>query len=77
MNTGPRSREKRVGTSNRGQNKKNKGNGKLNYEDSITTIATTYVAKQKRDVSSRESKQTGLTSDEMFEQVLDIVTAMS
>ena len=55
-NTGPRSGEKRVGTSDRGQNKRNKGKGKLSYEDNITAMTIVYIAKQERDVSSRESR---------------------
>ena len=55
----------------------NKGKGKLSYEDSITTMATAYFAKQEWDVSSRESRQMGPTSYEIFEQVVDIVIVMS
>ena len=76
-NIGPRSREKQAGTSDRGQNERNKGKGKLSYEDNITAMATTYIAKQERYVSSRESRQTGSTSDEIFKQVVEIITAMS
>ena len=77
MNTSPRSGDKRPGTSNRAQNKRNKGKGKLSYEDSITAMATTFVAKQEQDVSSQESRKRGLTSDELFEEVAEIVTVMS
>ncbi len=39
-------------------------------------MATAFVAKQERDVSSRESRQVGPQSDELFEQITEIVTAM-
>ena len=38
MNTYPHSRNKREGTYDRVQNKRNKGKGKISYENSIRTI---------------------------------------
>ena len=77
MDTGPRSREKRPRTVAPAQNKRNKGKAKISYKDSISAMATAFVAKQERDVSSMESRQTGPQSDELFEQITEIVTAMS
>ena len=59
------------------QNKRNKGKAKISYEDSISAMATAFVARQDRDASSRESRQAGPQSDELFEQITEIVTAMS
>ena len=56
MDTGPRSGEKQSGTSAPAQNKSNKGKAKISYKDSITAMATAYIAKQERDMSSRESR---------------------
>ncbi|KAL5581129.1 hypothetical protein UlMin_013571 [Ulmus minor] len=77
MDTGPRSGEKRPRTIAPAQNKRNKGKVKISYEDSISAMATAFVAKQERAVSSMESRQTGLHSEELFEQITEIVTAMS
>ena len=40
-------------------------------------MATTFVAMQERAISSMESRQTSLQSEELFEQISEIVTAMS
>ena len=69
--------EKRPGTSAPAQNKRNKGKAKISYEDSIFAMPTAFVAKQERAVSSMESRQTDPQSDELFEQITEIVTAMS
>ena len=50
---------------------------KISYKDSILAMATAFVAKQERAVSSMESRQLGPQSDELFEQITKIVTAMS
>ncbi|KAL5562061.1 hypothetical protein UlMin_031808 [Ulmus minor] len=72
MDTGPRSGEKRSRTVAPAQNKRNKGKVKISYEDSISAMATAFVAKQERAVSSMESRQTGLQSEELFEQITEI-----
>ena len=77
MDTGPRSGEKRPRSVAPAQNKRNKGKVKISYEDSISAMATAFVARQERAVSSRESRQTDPHSEDLFEQISDIVTAMS
>ena len=77
MDTGPRSGEKRPRSVAPAQNKRNKGKVKISYEDSISAMATAFVAKQERAVSSMESRQTDPHSEDLFEQITDIVTAMS
>ena len=43
MNTFPHSGDKRPGTSDRYQNKRNRGKGRIRYEDSISAMENTYV----------------------------------
>ena len=56
LNTGPHSGDKRLGTSNRLQNKRNRGKEKISYEDSITAMANAYVVRQEHIVTSNESR---------------------
>ena len=77
INTGPYSRDKRAATSGRVQNKRNTNKGKISYEDNITAMATTYVLKRERVVTSKESRQFGSMSTELLDQVVDIVMVMS
>ncbi|KAL5564355.1 hypothetical protein UlMin_027519 [Ulmus minor] len=74
MDTGPRSGEKRPRTVAPAQNKRNKGKAKISYEDSISTMATVFVAKQERAVSSMESRQTDPHSEDLFEQITEIMS---
>ena len=45
LHTGPHLGDKRLRTSNRMQNKWNRGKGKISYEDSITGRANAYIAR--------------------------------
>ncbi|KAL5550387.1 hypothetical protein UlMin_000563 [Ulmus minor] len=74
MDTGPRSGEKRLRTVAPAQNKRNKGKAKISYEDSISAMATAFVAKQERAVSSMESRQTDPHLEDLFEQITEIMS---
>ena len=70
MKTFPHSGDKRARTSDRLQNKRNKGKGKISYEESITAMANAYM-------TSKESRQYVPTTAATLDQVADIVMEMT
>ena len=73
MGTGPRSGDKRPGSS-RGGNR-NRKKGKARYEESIEEMCAVYVANHRPGASSQQSRQTG-PHNVLMDQVIAIITAL-
>ena len=70
MNTFPHSGDKRLGTSDRLQNKRNRGKGKISYEESIIAMENAYG-------TLKELRQSVPTTTVTLDHVVDIVMEMT
>ena len=75
MESGPRSGDKRGGSSRMGRRNQKKGKAKAGYEASIEEMCGVYVANHKRDMTSQQSRQTGPVTVEMA-KIIEGVTAL-